>query len=152
MQQQQAAVLGSLSELPASFRLMDASRPNSFSLGHPSPNPSFTVERSSASYSVLDSGSGLGLVDGGLSVVERSSQTQRSFTMGQRPQLQPQAASPWYKADSSAGLLQGPAGGDGNTVYQVVQGQMQLQEQQQQQVQQLQGGGRLNLGSLFPWR
>jgi hypothetical protein len=153
MQQQQAAVLGSLSELPANFRLMDASRPNSFTLGHPSPNPSFTVERSSASYSVLDSGSHLGLVDGGLSVVERSSHTQKSFTMGQRPQLQ-QAAAPWYKTDSAAGLLQGPPGGDGGAVYQVMQGQMQLQEQQQQQqqVQQLQGGGRLTLGSLFQWR
>lgn len=153
-----AALLASLGERPQSFTLLDASRPSSFTLGQQSPAP-FMVERSAASFSgiVERSAHSFSGVDssGGLAVVERSAPTQRSFTMGQRPQLQQGLA--WYESDPSAmgmGMNPSPAAGvaDGNAaVYQLVANQAQLQEQQQQQLQQQQGGGRFGLGALRQW-
>jgi hypothetical protein len=104
------------------------------------------VERSAASFTGMEGTGGLGMMDG-LSVVERSSNTQRSFTLGQRPQLQGGA---WYESDTQAGgVLQSLAGaGPADTaMYQLAQS---MQEQQQQPQQQ--GGGRMGLGALFQWR
>jgi hypothetical protein len=144
---QQAALLAGLGERPQSFSLLDASRPNSFTLGHQSPAP-LIVERSPASFSGLversaHSFSGMDS-SGGLAVVERSAQTQRSFTMGQRPQLQQGVA--WYESEPSGGaVLQAPGAADGNgAMYQLVANQVQQQQQQ--------GGGRLGLSSLWQWR
>jgi hypothetical protein len=145
---QQAALLAGLGDRPQSFSLIDASRPDSFTLGHQSPAP-FIVERSAASFSGLversaHSFSGMDS-SGGLAVVERSAQTQRSFTLGQRPQLQQGVA--WYETESSGGVgMQAQGSVDGNgAMYQLVANQVQLQEQQQ-------GGGRPGLGALWQWR
>jgi hypothetical protein len=95
------------------------------------------VERSAASFTGMESTGALGMMDG-LSVVERSSNTQRSFTLGQRPQLQGGA---WCESD-----LQSPAGsGPDTAMYQLAQSMQQQQPQQQ-------GGGRMGLGAVFQWR
>jgi hypothetical protein len=178
---QAAALLASLGERPPSFTLGErpssltlmegASRPSSFTLGPAQPCAApFLVERSAASFSgIVDrsaaSFSGMD-VSGGLAVVERSSHTQRSFTYGQRPQLQElqQQGMAWYESDPSGrGLLASPVGagppGDSNAaVFQQLvaanQAAVQLgeaqQQQQQRQQQQQQAGGRLS--ALWNWR
>jgi len=139
-----------LGERPQSFTLMDVSRPNSFTIGQRSPAP-LTVERSSASFSVLErsQAAGLSMMDGGLSVVERSSDMQQSFTLGQRPQLQHEGV-PWYERDAPTGVLAGGQADGNGAVYQLVAGPDAQQPQQPQQ--QLQGNGRLGLNALWQWR
>lgn len=153
----------SLGERPSSLTLMDGtSRPGSFTLGPAQPcaapflverSASFTgiVERSAASFSGMD-------VSGGLAVVERTSHTQRSFTYGQRPQLQDvQQGMAWYESDASGrGLLPslagaGPPADSNAAVFQQLvaanRAAAQLGEAQQQQQQ---AGGRLS--ALWNWR
>jgi hypothetical protein len=157
-----------------------ASRPSAFAFAVPAvqqlapPQESLGaralgVERSAASFPVLERP--MGLLDG-LGVVERGSQTQRSFTLGQRPQLQ---MGLWFEGQGGAGVAAGggpqgvvsnPGGSlaDGGLLYYLPQQQQQQalppqflqqqllqqqQHQQQQREQQYQQQSQSSLGQLW---